>query len=134
MSNGYVPYISKESYGVAAIDFYKKFDTCLASASRATGVSCKSASRVPIKRASKENTQKIVYYLEEVSIKYYLDAIKTCEQDIEQALGRVEEAWKSYQDKERMLDEFRIKYEIPRVLMEAEKREVRIRNDEKKDV
>ena len=96
-------YVSYETHGVNATKFYKKFDVTISGVSRATGTHRESVSKIPIDGASKQNTEKIIVYLEEVSVDDYDYAIQQCKREIIEALRGLEEAWQNYQKKEEIL-------------------------------
>lgn len=110
----YIPYVSLQSYGVDATEFYKQFNMTLTDAARATGITRKSASKIPIYRASKENTEKVILFLEEICAEDYKKEIEQCLQMIEKSIEKIEEAWNDYENKEQILEEYRQKYEIKR--------------------
>lgn len=107
-------YISYASHGINAKEFYNDFEVSIAGISRATNISRASATRMVAKHASRKNTQKIVLYLEEISIEDYNYTLQQCKKDLKNILIRVKDAWIAYEKKEAILNEYRNEYGIVR--------------------
>lgn len=114
-------YVSYTTCGIDATEFYREFNVTISGVSRATGTCRESVSKVPIHGASKPNTEKIVAYLEEVSIDDYQFAVKECKESILHALRTLENEWQKYGRKEKVLENYRSSYQIPRKRDMAEK-------------
>lgn len=95
-------------------DFYRDFNETIATVNKKIGVSRRSLSRIPINKASVENTEKTIAYLEEKSRADYESSIQQCKQDILGILRKSDEAWEVYQQKERILENYRQNYNFDR--------------------
>lgn len=107
-------YVSFAAYGIDAKKFYDEFEVSIQGTSRATGISRASVTRMVAEHASPQNTQKIIWYLEEVSIEDYNRSIEQCRKELKDILMKANAAWQAYQKKEAILNKYRVKYKIAR--------------------
>lgn len=107
-------YVSYSSHGVDTKKFYDEFCATIVDVSRATGASRASVTRMAVEHASRQNTEKIVLYLEEISMEDYNFTIQQCTDELKDVIEKVKEAWKAYEKKEKILDKYRYKYGIKR--------------------
>lgn len=114
-------YISYSAHGVDTQKFYEEFNVTIAGVSRVTGASRASVTRMVIYRASEQNTEKIVQYLEEISIEDYVCTIQQCRDELKKFMEKVREAWFAYEKKEKILDQYRYMYGIKRRKMPAKR-------------
>jgi len=103
MNSEYVSYVSYNSHGVDATEFYKDFGVSMRAVSMATGVSRNSVSRVSIGHADKQNTEKVIQYLEYVSVN-----------NMNRAISKLEEAWNDYERRENILNAYCQQHGVPR--------------------
>ena len=112
-------YLSGKWEEIDPVSFFHQFNVNILGISRACDISRSSISKMPSFRAAGSSTRRIVEYLEEVSIEDYAYTLDCCREELAQALKKIDKAWEQYEEKERILDEYRLKYGIDRKLSYA---------------
>lgn len=95
-------------------DFYRDFNTDMATVCRAVKICPASASRFSNFLTREKNAEKILDYLEEIIIQDYNYEISESIDEIKKAIGKIEKSWNEYQRKENALEKYRRHYGVNR--------------------
>lgn len=113
---------SQYTDGIDSRQFYKEFGTNILRVHQDTGIDRAVLCRMPANRTNRKSTEKIVGYLEKISIEEYNHQLDACRDEIKKSVSNVQSAWEDYERKERELDKFRQKYGIERTMKRGEKK------------
>ncbi len=110
----YPGYLSYESCGVDTKKFYADMGTTITNVSRDTGINRASLSAFPVDHVYRGTACKVILYLEEENIRRYRQTIQECSEEIQKMKNSIQEAWKIYLQREKLLNTYRVKYDVKR--------------------
>ena len=94
-------YASYKTFGFSATDFYKKFNVNIKGVSESLNLCRETVSKIPAGAVSMESKEKVISYLEEISMQQY-----------EIAKEKFEKAGEEYQIRKKILSAYREKYKM----------------------